>query len=256
VLSALVLIPPVLAAVWLGGWVFAALVVLVAAGMGREWARLTGCAGVVGVALPCAAVLPVLAMALGAAGAALLLAAACVAALWLAAGFEGAPAPSWSALGTGWIALPCAAVVWLESRGGWPAILWLFLTVWATDSGAFVAGRWLGGPRLAPRFSPNKTWAGFAGGALSAALVGWVAAALAHAPALPLVAAGVGLSVAAQAGDLAESLAKRRFGAKDSGQIIPGHGGLLDRLDGMLGAAALQWLLTLAAGASPLLWRG
>ncbi len=70
------------------------------------------------------------------------------------------------------------------------------------------------------------------------------------------MAASVALSVAAQAGDLAESAAKRRFGAKDSGHIIPGHGGLLDRLDGMLAAAALQWLLTLASGASPLLWRG
>jgi phosphatidate cytidylyltransferase len=147
-------------------------------------------------------------------------------------------------------------VVWLDRVGGWPMILWLFVTVWATDSGAFVAGRGLGGPRLAPRLSPNKTWAGFAGGAVSAALVGWATSALAHAAAVPLVAASIGLAVAAQAGDLAESMAKRRFGVKDSGQIIPGHGGLLDRLDGMLAAAALQWLLTLASGASPLLWRG
>jgi phosphatidate cytidylyltransferase len=256
VLSALVLIPPVLLAVWLGGWALAALVTLVAAGMGWEWARLTGFAAPLGMLLPCAAAVPVIAMAMGMAGASLVLAAAAVAVLWPAARRAGAPAPAWSALGTAWIALPCLAVVWLDRVGGWPMILWLFVTVWATDSGAFVAGRSLGGPRLAPRLSPNKTWAGFAGGAVLAALVGWATAALAHAAAAPLVAASVGLAVAAQAGDLAESMAKRRFGAKDSGQIIPGHGGLLDRLDGMLAAAALQWLLTLASGASPLLWRG
>lgn len=254
--SALVLIPPVLAVVWFGGWWFAALVVLAAAGMGREWARLTGCGGALGAVLPLVAALPALAMALDAPAAALALAAVCTAGLWFAAWRAGLRAPEWSALGTAWIALPCSAVVWLDRIAGWPAILWLLFTVWASDSGAFVAGRWLGGPRLAPALSPNKTWAGVAGGLLATALVGWAAALLAHAAAGALVAASLGLGIAAQAGDLAESLAKRRFGAKDSGQIIPGHGGLLDRLDGMLGAAALQWLLTLAAGASPLLWRG
>lgn len=162
----------------------------------------------------------------------------------------------WTALGLAWIAMPSAAVIWLERVGGWTAILWLFFTVWATDSGALVAGRALGGPRLAPRLSPNKTWAGSAGGVLSAAIVGWATALLTDASVIAVVAASIGLGIAAEAGDLAESLAKRRFGAKDSGHVIPGHGGLLDRLDGMLGAAALQWLLTLAAGASPLLWRG
>jgi phosphatidate cytidylyltransferase len=254
--SALVLAPPVLVAAWLGGWVFAALVVLAAGGMGLEWARLTGCGGMPRVVLALAAIAPASAMAFGEPGLALALAAAGVAAVWLAARRAGSPAPEWSALGTAWIALPCSAAIWLDRVAGRPAILWLLLTVWATDTGAYVAGRSLGGPRLAPRFSPNKTWSGFAGGALSAAIVGWAAAGQADAAAALVVAASIGMSVAAQAGDLAESMAKRRFGAKDSGQIIPGHGGLLDRLDGLLGAAAFQWLLTLAAGASPLLWRG
>ena len=83
-------------------------------------------------------------------------------------------------------------------------MLWLFVTVWATDTGAFVAGRGLGGPRLAPRLSPNKTWTGFGGGLLSAAIVGWVAARLAGAAPAGVVAASIGLSVAAQIGDLAE----------------------------------------------------
>jgi len=100
----------------------------------------------------------------------------------------------------------------------------------------------------------NKTWSGFIGGILSAALVGWAAAGATGAATALLVPAGFALGLAAQLGDLAESLAKRRFGVKDSGSLIPGHGGLLDRLDGMLAAAALLGLLTLAAGASPLVW--
>lgn len=254
--SALILAPPVLIAAWLGGWIFAALVALAAGGMGLEWARLTGCGGPLGILLPSAAVLPVIAMAFGGTRTALVLTAACVATLWLAARRADCAAPGWSALGTAWIAVACVALVWLDRMAGHAAILWLILTVWATDTGAYVAGRSLGGPRLAPRWSPNKTWAGVAGGALCAAIVGWTTASLTGAAVVLLVPAGIGLSLAAQAGDLAESLAKRRFGAKDSGHLIPGHGGLLDRLDGMLGAAALQWLLTLAAGASPILWRG
>ena len=224
--------------------------------MGLEWARLTGCGGPFRLLVPGAAVLPVIAMAFGGTRTALVLTAACVATIWLAGRRAGWAAPDWSALGTAWIAVACVGLVWLDRAAGHAAILWLILTVWATDTGAYVAGRSLGGPRLAPRWSPNKTWTGFAGGALCAAIVGWATASLTGAAAWLLVTAGIGLSIAAQAGDLAESLAKRRFGAKDSGRVIPGHGGLLDRLDGMLGAAALQWLLTLAAGASPILWRG
>jgi phosphatidate cytidylyltransferase len=135
-------------------------------------------------------------------------------------------------------------------------VLWLFVTVWASDTGAFVTGRAIGGPRLWPRLSPSKTWSGAVGGLIATALVGGLAALWAGAAATLLVPAGIALGIAAQAGDLAESLAKRRFGVKDSGGLIPGHGGLLDRLDGMLAAAALLSLMTLAAGASPLVWRG
>lgn len=255
--SALVLVPLALAAVWLGGWVFAALVIVAAAGMGLEWARLTGC----GVGPPAAlvlgaAALPAIVMALGQTGVALLLAAASVVAVWLVSRRAHCPAPDWTALGTAWIALPCVACVWLDRAAGEFAILWLFVTVWATDTGAYFTGRGLGGPRLAPRLSPNKTWTGFAGGLICAAIVGWTAARLAGTAPTRVVVASIGLSVAAQIGDLAKSLAKRRFEAKDSGSLIPGHGGLLDRLDGMLTAAMFQWLLTLAVGASPPLWRG
>ena len=127
--------------------------------------------------------------------------------------------------------------------------------MWATDTGAFLAGRTLGGPRLAPAFSPNKTWAGLCGGTRrrGARRLGLRAA---HGYGARLVPAGIALSLAAQLGDLAESAAKRHFGVKDSSRLIPGHGGLLDRLDGMLGASALAWLVAFSTGAAPILWRG
>ncbi|MDP8993925.1 MAG: phosphatidate cytidylyltransferase [Pseudomonadota bacterium] len=128
-------------------------------------------------------------------------------------------------------------------------VLWLFVVVWATDIFAFFAGRAIGGPKLAPRVSPNKTWAGLAGGIVGAALVGWGAGLLLGIePAFFWLGAPLGLI--AQLGDLYESAVKRRVGVKDSGRIIPGHGGVLDRLDGLLPAALATYavLVGLAAG--------
>jgi phosphatidate cytidylyltransferase len=256
-LSALVLAPPVLAAAWLGGNFLAVVVILAAAGMGWEWGRLTGCHNAIATALVLATSVPSLAMAFSAGRTAVVLAFAGAAAIWAASHAMPSATRGWAALGTVWIALPCVACLWLagEAGVGRAAILWLFATVWASDSGAYAAGRALGGPRLAPRLSPNKTWAGVAGGLIAAGLVGWAAAGLTGAPALVVAPAGIAIGLAAQVGDLVESLAKRRFGVKDSGSLIPGHGGLLDRLDGMMTAAALQGLLTVIAGASPLAWR-
>ncbi len=258
-ISALVLVPPALAAAWFGWPWLPALTALAAAGMGWEWARLA-CAGrhAAGALAILTPLCSVAAAALGWTVAALGLALLGSAAVWIAAGGSGGLAGPWASLGTAWIALPCIAVLWIaaEPQAGRAAVLWLLATVWAADTGAYVAGRGLGGPRLAPRLSPNKTWAGFCGGVVSAGLVALVAAHYATAAAVTLAAVGLALGAAAQLGDLAESAAKRHFGVKDSSGLIPGHGGLLDRLDGMLAAAMLLSLLTLAAGASPLLWRG
>lgn len=222
--------------------------------MGWEWARLTGQRSVpAAAAVILTAALPNIAMAAGQGGMALLVAAIGAAAVLVAA--RGA-ANSWAAFGALAIALPCAAALWLEREAGRATVLWLLVTVWASDSGAYGLGRAIGGPKLAPRVSPGKTWAGAVGGILGAAAVAAVTAALSGADWVRLIPAGLAIGVAAQLGDLAESLAKRRFGAKDAGRLIPGHGGLLDRLDAMLAAAALEWALTFAAGASPLLWRG
>lgn len=132
---------------------------------------------------------------------------------------------------------------------GLVAILFLFAVVWATDIAAYFTGRAVGGPKLWPAVSPGKTWSGAVGGALGGIAAGLLVAKLAGlaiAPMLVLVA--LSLSVAAQAGDLLESAIKRRFRAKDASQLIPGHGGLMDRLDGFLTAAAAAVMVGLLRG--------
>src|SRR5579871_2840014 len=160
---------------------------------------------------------------------------------------------AWHAVGDA--ALPLLFMAGTEPGRGAGAADMAVAVVWATDIGAYAAGRSIGGPRLAPRLSPRKTWAGLAGGVLSAALAGGAAALLLAVPApLLLVALSAGLAIVAQLGDLAESLAKRRFGVKDSSGLIPGHGGVLDRLDGLLAVVPAVALLTLASGRGVLAW--
>jgi phosphatidate cytidylyltransferase len=176
----------------------------------------------------------------------------CVAIGALAAGLvaraRGA-APGWAAIGVVLIGLPAVALVWLRSlpEVGLSVMLWLLIVVWTTDGVAYLVGRRVGGPRLAPSISPGKTWSGLAGGVLGAGLASLIVASvlgserLVHAAGL-----GAGFAVVAQLGDLAESMLKRRAGVKDSGSLIPGHGGVLDRVDGLLlTAPALSLLLGL-----------
>ena len=162
------------------------------------------------------------------------------------------------AVGAIYIALPCIALIWLRSDAavGRQTIFWLFAVVWATDIGAYFAGRGIGGPKLAPRISPGKTWAGLFGGVVCAALVGAATALLLDlSRTAPLILLSALLALVAQAGDLLESTVKRRFDAKDSGSLIPGHGGVLDRRDGLLTAAPAVAVLNLIAGQGVLTWR-
>jgi phosphatidate cytidylyltransferase len=143
------------------------------------------------------------------------------------------------------------APVVLRSDGeyGFLAVVFLFAIVWATDIVAYFVGRAIGGPKLLPRVSPKKTWSGALGGTLAAVLMAIaVAEALASPGFLALALLGVLLSVFAQIGDLFESFLKRKFGAKDSSQLIPGHGGLMDRLDGFVTAVVLAALIGLTRG--------
>ena len=152
--------------------------------------------------------------------------------------------------GAAYVALPGVALVWLRTQpDGAAIVLLVMLTVWSSDTGAYAAGRWLGGPKLAPRVSPSKTWSGAIGGLAAACLVGAVFGAahvvrMLHGMTETALVASV-LGIASQAGDLGESWAKRRFGVKDSGRLIPGHGGLLDRVDGLMAAAPAAALLLL-----------
>lgn len=140
---------------------------------------------------------------------------------------------------------------------GFSALIFVLGIVWATDSGAFFAGRLIGGPKLWPRVSPKKTWAGAVGGLITGALAGAVAAILFGVQVTPeLVAVAIGLSAVCQIGDLFESWVKRRFGAKDSGSIIPGHGGIMDRVDGLTFAAMAALLVGVGHGGSGDVGRG
>lgn len=266
ILSALVLAPAALALVWFAdrgpmlNAAFHAWVALAAAWMGGEWSRLTtrgrlGRAGLLVVASAAAAV-AVTGLGIAAWQSALGLV-AMAALVYGLARIEGVDAPGWLAAGTVALGVPCVAFVWLRLQpiDGRAIVVWLLAVVWATDIGAYAVGRWLGGPRLAPRVSPNKTWAGLAGGVVSAALAGGIAGVgLGGGRVVALALAGGGLAVVAQAGDLGESLAKRRFGVKDTGALIPGHGGLLDRVDGLLTTTPVVALLVWLKGVGVLAW--
>ncbi len=146
----------------------------------------------------------------------------------------------WHVAGFIYALVPALAVLWIREvpNLGLSMVVWVFIVVWATDIGAFFAGRAIGGPKLAPSISPNKTIAGLAGGMISAGLAGWAWVDFAGVPPV-FVWLGPPLALAAQAGDLFESWLKRRAHAKDSGTWLPGHGGLLDRVDGLVVVAPL-----------------
>ena len=143
------------------------------------------------------------------------------------------------------------ALLWLRHQPalGRETIVWIVLCIWATDTGAYVVGRAAGGAKLAPRISPSKTWSGLVGGmawaAVASAAVGY---AFGLGETIPLAMIGAGLAVVGQIGDLLESAAKRGAGVKDSGTLIPGHGGLLDRVDGLVAVLAVVALVRLAIG--------
>nr|WP_157217356.1 phosphatidate cytidylyltransferase [Sphingomonas formosensis] len=147
----------------------------------------------------------------------------------------------WLAIGIVYIASSAAALTWLRSLDDGAIVLWVFIVTWATDILAYFTGRSFGGPKLAPSISPGKTWSGLIGGVIGASIGGGLVVHLCGLATGLLLLAPL-LAVAAQCGDLFESSLKRRAGVKDSGKLLPGHGGVLDRLDGLLPVALLTGL--------------
>ena len=177
----------------------------------------------------------------------------------LAGGSLFRPGGTRFALGIPWLGLAAVAVPWLRNdpEAGLANTLFMLCIVWGSDIGAYLLGRFIGGPKLAPAISPGKTWSGASGGLIGALLGGLLVAtcfSTVFSPASVIVLA-LGLGVVSQAGDLLESGLKRHFGVKDSGRIIPGHGGLLDRLDSLLAVAPAAALLAYSLGRGVLLWR-
>ncbi|MCG8594264.1 MAG: phosphatidate cytidylyltransferase [Kiloniellales bacterium] len=250
-LAGLLLGPPVLAVLYVGS-PYSDLLIIGASGvMAWEWARLCG-AGTGSptmLVMVASVVFAAGAIALGLPGAAGWIVLVGSMSVMLTAR-QGQLEPFWVVAGVVVIGLSAMALIWLRAQPetGRALVLWLVAVVWATDTGAYFAGRSLGGPKLAPRISPKKTWSGLAGGMAAAGAVGWVASrvALNHG-AFGLAVFSMLLALVSQGGDLFESMLKRRFGAKDSGHLIPGHGGLLDRTDGLIAAslclAAVVWLV-------------
>ena len=248
IISAVVLAIIAIAALSIGGWIFALLVIVLAAIGLWEWTGICGAADplwlrtglvaalVIGLALTHIGNL-VFALPLLAGAAVLALTIACV-----------RRAYGWAALGIIYVAIPSIALIAFRQQGekGLLIIVFVALIVWATDIAAYFGGRSIGGPKLWPLVSPKKTWSGAASGLIGAIIVALIFTVIAGAGNwLAAVVLAILLSVVAQAGDLAESAFKRRFGVKDSGSIIPGHGGVLDRVDGLYVALALAWLLAI-----------
>jgi phosphatidate cytidylyltransferase len=249
VVSALVLAPLAIGVAYIGGWPFALFWGAAAIGVLWEWTSLVAgadrwsvvMAGAVSLALALALahthhlVAGIIVLAMGALAVAAL--APSERRIWVACGIPYAGA------------LGIAPIVLRSDERGFLVIMLLFAIMWATDIAAYFAGRALGGPKLMPQVSPKKTWSGALAGIVAAILVAIAIARFAGLVGLvPIAILAVLLSVVAQAGDLFESALKRRFGAKDSSQLIPGHGGLMDRLDGFVVAALLAALVGLLRG--------
>ncbi len=268
-ISALVLAPPVLLVVYAGSPFFEAMLTAAAMVMVWEWNRLcNGGVFEIGGTIMALAILgalaslamgrPVLAPVALAIGAGALLGLPLVGRRQTGDGEANSfLLPLWQGAGMLCIGIPCLALLWLrgDPQLGRETVIWLFAVVWCVDIGAYAFGHMVGGPRLAPTLSPNKTWAGLVGGAAFSAVAGAVAAGfLGKAGWVPLAAVSAGLAVTAQGGDLVESAMKRHFHAKDASNLIPGHGGLLDRVDGLLAASAVVALLGMTGSGSVLAW--
>lgn len=256
VVAALVLAPLTIVIAWLGGWIWACVVIAAAALLYFEWLMIVGVSG-----NRFAAAAGIVALAL--AGVCLMLRRADVAVAVIVAGILFAAAMTngrrgWVASGLVYAAAALVATILVRRDAdlGFVALMFVLLVVWVTDIGGYFAGRGIGGPKLWPRVSPKKTWAGAIGGLVLALVVALGFALLGFGRTIPLLLLGAVLSVVSQLGDLFESAVKRRFDVKDSSHIIPGHGGLMDRLDGFVAAIVFAALVGFMRGGLDGIGRG
>ena len=245
--SAVVLIPAVIACTWFGGIWFKGFVLLLAVLIAHEWASMVHpknpaqYALHMGAAL-CGAILPDL---VGVGIALLVILGLAGVSIFMACN-ERSGSSKWSCLGIFYVGFPTLALILLrgDSHYGFAAVLWVFLVVWSADILAYFAGRIIGGPKLAPVISPKKTWAGLGGAVAGSALVSFIFACVTQLNGVWSLAILAGcLAVVEQAGDLFESSLKRFHGVKDSGKLIPGHGGVIDRVDGLIAVAVAAALI-------------
>lgn len=259
IVSSLVILPPVAALLLLGGSMFALLVAVIAVCIAWEWSTLvsrggmtligslsvTGCAGLV----LCYTFLPTEMLSIAIFLSVTILAGATMLsrerdALWVVGGCIIS-------------ATSCLSILWLRESepDGLFLVTWLISIVIATDVSAYVTGRAIGGPRLAPRISPNKTWAGLLGGIVASAVVGVIFAVYTETTGVVALAMlSAAFACVAQCGDLLVSVVKRKFGVKDSSRLIPGHGGVLDRLDGHIAVQTLAALGVMISERNLLMW--
>jgi phosphatidate cytidylyltransferase len=254
--ASLVMAPLAVAMAYAGGWLWTGLVTVAAVGLYIEWLA------VIGARKPPLVVVGVL----------ILLAvgwldvgyineiyvSALVALGILAVAFLSSGRRVWTAIGLGYAlaASIASSAVRLDPLSGFAALMLVLLVVWATDIGGYFAGRLIGGPKLWPQVSPKKTWAGAIGGFAASLGVAAGFAAFNFGKLIPMLLLGAVLSIASQLGDLFESAVKRRFGVKDSSHIIPGHGGLMDRLDGFVAAIVLAAIFGYLRGGADGVGRG
>jgi phosphatidate cytidylyltransferase len=253
-LSALIMAALALGSVLVSIWTFVALVIAAGVTVSWEWGRLIRQAGFDAIAVLQSAAVTVVAVAVALSRPGLALIAAALA--LAGTGFLGFSSATlvWSLLGIAYSVLPAWSMVWLRSdlTVGATALLYLLVVAWTTDTASYAGGRLIGGPKLALRISPQKTWSGLLAGILTPALVGYgFALFLKDTSAWRLALISMVIASACQVGDLSESAIKRRFGTKDMSNLIPGHGGLLDRIDGLLIAAIAAALIALRDPANP-----
>lgn len=259
VVSSLILAAAVGAIVWYGPPAFDVYIIVAAAVLAHEWRRMCGEAGwsIPSLALLLAAVGTVAVAIFIRPHIALVACGAGAIAVYAAGVLCRSGQASWLAIGAVYISLPGLALIGIAHDPEWGrrTLVVSIVAVAATDIGAYFTGRTIGGPKLAPTISPKKTWAGLGGGIICGVLAAAGLGPVLGFPALLGAFLGALLAIISQLGDLFESAMKRRFGVKDSGDIIPGHGGLFDRLDGHIAASCAVAAAHLATGGSVLTWR-